>query len=105
MIWKKATDSHQLLPSPSDYGWNFDETTKSFLPVRCLLAPAPTAMLDLVKCGCKIGCKGNCSCRNNTIPCTELCGCVGYTCNNKVFERCYSDIDEVSESSDVESDN
>ena len=39
--------------------------------------------MQLVKCGCKKGCSGRCSCFTNNIPCTELCGCVEFTCNNK----------------------
>lgn len=83
MIWKRAGVSHPCLPSPAKYGWNFDEATSHFTPVRCLHPPAPEATLNLVKCGCKCGCKGRCSCRNNNIPCTEVCGCLGYSCSNK----------------------
>ena len=82
MIWKKAGVSHPCLPSPANYGWNFDAATCHFSPVRCLNPPAPEAFLNLVKCGCKSGCKGKCSCQNNNIPCTEVCGCLGYSCSN-----------------------
>lgn len=72
MIWKRAVKSHPLLPLPSEYGWER----------RCLNPPAPEAVMNLVKCGCKKGC-ARCSCCSNNIACTELCGCVGYLCNNK----------------------
>ena len=71
MIWIKASGSHPCLPSLTEFDWTIDATTKRFDPVRCLHPPAPEAMMKLVKCGCKKGCTGNCSCRNNKIPCTE----------------------------------
>ena len=94
MIWAKAIESHPFLPSPVNFGWNYDATTKTFVPVRCLHTPAPEAILQLVKCSCKKGCKGNCSCRNNRIPCTEVCGCIGYSCCNKPVEVSETNIDE-----------
>ena len=93
MIWKKADESHPNLPSPSDYEWNKDHITNSFVPVRCSQPPAPKAVLELVKCGCKKGCSGNCSCIKSKIQCTELCGCINYTCSNKMIEQETSDID------------
>ena len=71
MIWIEASESHPCLPSLTEFDWTLDATTKRFDPVRCLHPPAPEAMMKLVKFGCKIGSTGNCSCRNNKIPCTE----------------------------------
>ena len=83
MIWRKAGESHPRLPSPVDCGWEFDTTTHHYAPVRCLNPPAPAAaVMNLVKCGCKRGCKRTCSCRNNNLPCTEVCGCVNFSCHN-----------------------
>ena len=74
-IWNKASESHPCLPSLSttEFSWTLDATTKRFDPVRCLKPPTPESMMKLVKFGCKKGCTGNCSCRNNNIPCTEMC--------------------------------
>ena len=31
---------------------------------------------EVMKCGCvKSFCSGHCSCKNNNLPCTELCAC------------------------------
>ena len=54
-------------------------TRHPYAPVRCLNPPAPAAVMNLVKCGCKCGCK---SCRNNNLPCTYVCGCVNFSCYN-----------------------
>ena len=78
VIWIKASESHPCLPYPTEFGWTLDATTKRFDPVRCLHPPASEAMMKLVKCGCKKECTGNCSCRNNKIPCTELYSCLSY---------------------------
>jgi len=62
-----------------------------FSPVRCLNAPAPEAVLYLIKCRCKSGCERRCSCHINNIPCTEVCGCWVFTCNNKTSQRGIND--------------
>ena len=82
VIWRKAGGSHPRLPSPVDCGWEFDTTRHHYDPVRCLNPAAPAAVMNLVKCGCKRGCKRTCSCRNNNLPCTEVCGCVNFSCHN-----------------------
>lgn len=86
MIWKKADVNHPRLPAPDAFGWTFDAGSNHFYPVRCLNPPAPEAVLNLIKCGCKCGCEGMCSCRKNNIPCTEVCGCWVFTCNNKTSQ-------------------
>ena len=73
VIWLKASESHPCLPSPTEFGWTLDATTKRLDPIRCLKLPTPESMMKLVKFGCKKECTGNCSCRNNKIPCTEIC--------------------------------
>ena len=79
MIWRKAEESHPRLHSPVDCGWEFDTTRHPYAPVRCLNPPAPAAVMNLVKCGCKRGYK---RCRNNNIPYTDVCGCANFSCNN-----------------------
>ena len=69
MIWRRA---YKLtLPAPTAFGWTFGAVSSNFSPVRCLNAPAPEAVLHLIECGCKRGCKGRCNCRKNNIPCTQ----------------------------------
>ena len=86
MIWRKACETHPCLPAPTAFGWTFDAVSSHFSPVRCLNPPAPEAVLHLIKCGCKRGCEGRCSCRKNNIPCTEICGCCVFSCNNKTIQ-------------------
>ena len=53
------------------------------VPLRCTKPPAPDAVINLVKCGCKTGCVRNCSCKKNGISCTELCKCFDDGCLNE----------------------
>ena len=49
-------------------GWMF--ARDEYVPVPCLYKPAPVAVLELIKCGCKTSCKGHCSCKKNNLPCS-----------------------------------
>ena len=84
LIWRKAGESHPRIPSPVDCGWEFDTTIHHYAPVRCLTPPAPAAVMNLVNCESKRGCKRTCSSRNNNLPCTEVCGCVNFSCHNLI---------------------
>lgn len=72
------------LPPIEENGWTSENGM--YVPVRCLVLPAPRAVLELIKCGCKAGCKGRCSCSNNDLPCTPLCKCYGGDCANTIRE-------------------
>jgi hypothetical protein len=62
------------LPPIEQNGWSVEDG--AYVPVRCLTLPAPRAVIELTKCGCKSGCKGlRCSCYKNGLPCTPLCKC------------------------------
>ena len=60
-------------------------------------SPAPRAVIDLVKCGCRKGCVLNCSCGKNGLPCTEMCGCMDYECRNPFN-------DSIAEKSEIEAE-
>ena len=65
------------LPPIEEAGWDIVDGT--YFPVRSLLPPAPSAVLELVKCSCKGRCnpeKKKCSCVKNGLSCTSLCKCV-----------------------------
>ena len=95
MIWRKANENihacQRLLHSVGPL-----MLVQVTSPVWCLNPPAPESMLHLIKWKCKRGCEGNSSCCKNTIPCTEVCGCWVFTCNNKtnqlaINEECEDD--------------
>ena len=59
-----------------------DTTRHHYAPERCLNNPAPAAVMNLVKYGCKRGRKSTCSCQNHNLPYTDVCGCVNFSCHN-----------------------
>ena len=71
------TSPHPSLPNLEGNGWS-----EKGLPIKCLVPPAPRAVVELVKCGCKGDCKGNCSCAKNGLACTPLCKCYAAGCSN-----------------------
>ena len=52
IIWKKADKKFQLLPPVCNFGWK-SESDSYIAPLRCTKPPAPDAVINLVKCGCK----------------------------------------------------
>ena len=75
-VYKSYKQPHPVLPDLTESGWTRDESTNTLSPVYCLIPPAPKAILELVKCGCKGNCSKNiCSCFKNNVPCTPLCQC------------------------------
>ena len=62
------TSPQHSLPDLDGNGWS-----EKRLPIKCLVPPAPHAVVELVNCGCKGECKGNCYCANNGLACTHLC--------------------------------
>ena len=78
------------LPPIEENGWNLLES-RCYIPVKCLALPAPKAVLELIKCGCKAGCKGRCSCSINSLPCTPLCKCYSGDCGNIVRDSQITD--------------
>jgi hypothetical protein len=77
LVWNNDDVSNPALPSPSDFGWKWEEDEKSWTPVMTTLPPAPNAIVHLVRCNCqKQMCSNNrCQCRKASLNCTELCGC------------------------------
>ena len=97
------------LPEITLSGWKIVD--EKFVPVLCLLPPAPKSILELVKCGCnakKGGCKkGKCSCYKNDLPCTPLCKCYSTGCENFVkttSHRESAELGQVQESEEGDED-
>ena len=89
---KSYITSCPVLPPIDQSGWNLENGV--YVPVRCLVPPAPRAVLELTKCGCKAGCRptGKRSCCSNGLPCTPLCKCYGGDCSNSVKDDGHADI-------------
>ena len=74
------------LPPVEQNGWEVKDGM--YIPVRCLNSPAPRAVIELTKCGCKSDCSGaRCSCFKNALPCTPLCKCYNGVCDNQTRDE------------------
>lgn len=77
---KSYISSKPQLPPLELNGWEINPDG-SHQPVKCLREPAPQAVLELVKCGCRGICdSASCSCLRNGLSCTPLCKCTD--CSN-----------------------
>ena len=66
---------------PPLVGYGLEESEDgSIVPIRGLKLPAPQAIVELVKCGCRGQYSSRCSCIKNKLICTSLCKCKD--CNN-----------------------
>ena len=74
MVWANDVVANPIMQSPEEYGWEKEEDR--CIPVMTCLPPAPEAIIELVKCGCKTQCASNrCQCRRAELQCTGLCSC------------------------------
>jgi hypothetical protein len=98
MIWSKATVPNPVLPPPENYGWKLDG--QALMPVMTTIAPAPHAIIELVKCGCKTSrcATQQCKCRSNNLKCTDLCAC----CDIEECENWTDDAAEIESEEDEE---
>ena len=73
-IWKNCKSPEINVPSPVGHG--SEDNDGLITPIMCLRSPAPKALLELIKCGCKGKCeKRQCSCVRSNLTCTPACLC------------------------------
>ena len=61
---------------PESWGWS-KNPTRVWEPMWTLLPQAAVSCSDLLRCGCKKGCRGLCKCVKANLKCTSLCHCCG----------------------------
>ena len=72
--FKSYSEREPELPSPVGRGW--EDRNGKLVATLAMSQPAPDAVMTIIKCNCsRDECKGNCSCTQNDLPCTLLCGC------------------------------
>ena len=82
LVWKSCDNPNPSIPSPILHGWQQDGDRLQ--PVPTTLPPAPKAVLQLIKCGCKGICiTMSCTCRNYNLKCTDMCGSCEVKCRNR----------------------
>ena len=75
LVWKSCDNPNPSIPSPILHRWQLVPTT---------LPPAPKAVLQLIKCGCKGICVTmSCTCWKHNLKCTDMCGSCEVKCTNR----------------------
>ena len=89
-------------PHPSLLNREGDGWSEKGLPMNCLVAPAPRAVVELVKYGCNGECKRNCSCANNGLVSTPLCKCNAAGCSNHKEYHGHDQDEDMEEEEDFD---
>jgi hypothetical protein len=71
--WGQTLSRIQNLPTPSNWGWKKENDVE--VPHWTSLAPIAASSQELLKCGCKKNCSGNCKCFRSGLTCTALYSC------------------------------
>ena len=77
--WGQALVPSPVLPSPQEWGWTMGDGI--WKPFWTTLPDVTKSCQELVRCGCKKGCQGRCSCTKAGLRCTALCTCTD-DCDN-----------------------
>ena len=75
-MWASALIAKSQIPSPQEWGWRREGS--EWKPVWTVLPQAQQSCYELIHCGCKKGCTGQCKCRKATLKCIVLCNCGGH---------------------------
>ena len=79
-IWGQALIPSPTMPNPQDWGWTLDGGL--WRPHWTSLPDVMGSCQELVRCGCKKGCRWQCSCVKASLCCTALCKCPD-ECDNR----------------------
>ena len=75
-VWAQMFTTVPSLPSPSEWGWL--QTNDGGWEINWSSLPeASQACRELLRCGCKKGCRNRCKCVQSFLQCTALCQCGG----------------------------
>ena len=87
LVVKECGSPYPDLPAPIFHGWGQDGERLQEIPTT--LPPAPKAVLELVKCGCR----GSCTTLSwkhslkHSLKCTDMCGSCESNCENRNAEE------------------
>ncbi|KAJ8418782.1 hypothetical protein AAFF_G00002810 [Aldrovandia affinis] len=74
-VWGQTDIVQQEFLDPLQNGYYKDKDGQ-LKPVTTEFLPAPEAIIEMVRCQCKVDCSSHrCSCNSVELPCTELCQC------------------------------
>ncbi len=74
-VWGQSCIQLQELPIPGEWGWQ--TSADGWTPLWTTLPEASKSCSELIHCGCKKACRGQCKCYKASLQCTHLCYCAG----------------------------
>lgn len=75
-VWGQCLVVNPALPTPGEWGWT--AVNNAWQPLWITQPPAEGCCQELLRCGCKTGCKTRqCKCVRADLKCTALCRCGG----------------------------
>ena len=77
LVWSRCLEKNPVLPCPRNWGWTKQEGETVWKPLWTTLPQADHSCYELIRCGCKKGCKTRCKCVIASLQCTALCQCGG----------------------------
>ena len=84
-IWKQSLVRDPEIPNASEWGWEWNLRTNTWVPYWTDLQDASRGCTLLLHCGCVVACKGNCKCNRAGMRCGLLCKCEG-GCTNNLYD-------------------
>ncbi|EDO40140.1 predicted protein [Nematostella vectensis] len=78
--WGQSLARSPVLPSPEHWGWALSDG--KWEPYWTALPDVTRVCQELIRCGCKKGYTGRCSCQKVGLRCTALCSC-DEECDNR----------------------
>ena len=75
-MWGRALIAKPQIPSPQERGCKTEGS--EWKPVLTVLSQAQESCYELIHCGCKKGCTGQCKCLKASPKCRALCNCGGH---------------------------
>ena len=79
------------IPNPSEWGWEWNDRTKAWIPYQTNLQDASEGCSVLLHCDCVAACKGNCKCHQAGLHCGLLCKCEG-ACTNSASDYKFQNV-------------
>ena len=96
LVWKECGTSCPDIPAPTSRGWIQDSDRLQAVPT--MLLPAPKAVLEMIKCGCRGSCiTMSCSCKKHNLKCKDMCGCCETKCENRNAKEVTVESEEIDE--------
>ena len=93
-VWGQAAHLKQVPSDALQNGYHKYHDDGQLNPTTTDVPPAPKAIIEMVRCQCK----GNCTCKSNNLPCTDLCMCNTHCENDE--DTSYENRDSDDDSDD-----